>query len=245
MAVSTSHAQDKKPEKKEPPRIVVVTPLTIAPGKPTKLHVRGLRLDTVTEIRFQDPKITLRPQIKAKNKLTLSNKQEPTRIGDTQLDLELTLPADFFENSVTFVAVSPGGESPPHRLLLERAPPIAEKEPNNGFSQAQAIQFPLELAGTIDREQDVDVFRFEGQAGQRVVIQVLASRLGSPLDGVLALFDADGRILATDDDSAGKEDPRIDVRLPHAGSWFVSLLDAHDLGGAMYTYRLFGRVIPE
>ena len=51
--------------------------------------------------------------------------------------------------------------------------------------------------------QDVDVFRFEGRAGQRVVAEVLAARLGSPVDSFLTVYDAQGRVLAANDDHGG------------------------------------------
>ena len=57
--------------------------------------------------------------------------------------------------------VTPAGESPPYHLLVNDGTPLAaEREPNNGFEQAQPIQVPQVLDGAISQPQDVDVFTF-------------------------------------------------------------------------------------
>ena len=51
---------------------------------------------------------------------------------------------------------------------------------------------------------DWDVFQFTGKAGETIVAEVTARRLDSPLDSVLKLTDANGKLLAFNDDH---EDP--------------------------------------
>ncbi|HKI37674.1 MAG TPA: hypothetical protein VKA46_37830, partial [Gemmataceae bacterium] len=172
LAAATSlPAQDKKPpEKKDAPTVIVALPLGVPPGKATKVTLRGLKLDTATEVRFRAPKATAK--VVSKGKTTVPNMQEAKRVGDTQIEVEVTLPADVPEGAAEFTVVTPAGESAPHHLLVEKTiPVIAEKEPNNGFKQAQPIALPQAVDGVIGQNQDVDVFRFEGKAGQRVVIE--------------------------------------------------------------------------
>jgi hypothetical protein len=163
------------------------------------------------------------------------------RLGDTQVEMELTLPPDHPSQTVTVSVVTPAGESPAHPLLVERDPILAEKEPNNGFRAAQPIAFPLELQGSIGQPQDVDVFRFEGKAGQRLVVEVFAARFGSPLDPLLTLYDSGGQVVAGSDDVDGSTDARIDVALPRDGVYYLSVADANDQGGPHYLYRLSAR----
>jgi pre-peptidase len=92
--------------------------------------------------------------------------------------------------------------------------------------------------GAIGRNQDVDVFRIDGKAGQRVVIEVLASRYGSALDSFLSLHDGDGKLLETSDDIEGSKDSRIELTLPKDGPYFASVIDANDTGGPAHVYRL-------
>jgi Bacterial pre-peptidase C-terminal domain len=231
-------AQDKKPpEKKDAPRVIVALPLGIPAGKTTKVTLRGLKLDAATEVRF--PVVKATAKVVSKGKATVPNMQEAKHVGDTQIEVEVTLPADVPDGTAEFIVMTPAGESASHKLLVEKTiAVIAEKEPNNGFKQAQPITLPQAVDGAIGQNQDVDVFRFEGKAGQRVVIEVLAARYGSALDSFLSLHDADGKLLATCDDIEGSTDSRIEAMLPKDGAYFASIIDAHDTGGPAHVYRL-------
>lgn len=233
-------AQEKKPEKKDAPKVMLALPLGVPVGKAMKVTLRGLKLDAATEVRVPGTKATAK--VVGKGKAAVPNMQDAKKVGDTQVDVELTLPPETPAGTVGVVVVTPAGESPPHALLVEPTiPVVAEKEPNNGFKQAQPVQLPQAVDGVIGQALDVDVFRFEGKRGQRVVVEVLAARYGSALDSVLSLYDAGGRLLATNDDSDGSPDSRLDVALPGDGAYFVSLIDAHDQGGAAHVYRLVVR----
>src|SRR5207244_3159492 len=107
------------------------------------------------------------------------------------------------------------------------------------FKSAQAIALPIVIEGTIQRQTDVDVFRFEGKKGQKVFAEVLASRHGSPLDAMLTLHDAKGQQLAFNDDFAPEHrDAKIKLTLPADGVYYLSLIDAHDMGSNLHVYRL-------
>ena len=60
-----------------------------------------------------------------------------------------------------------------------------EQEPNNRQQEAQAVTLPMAINGRIDQPGDVDVFRFEGRAHEKIVAEVYARRLGSPMDSFL------------------------------------------------------------
>ena len=63
-------------------------------------------------------------------------KDDVARYGDTQIEIEATLSADYAGPTVTFTVVTPSGESPPHMLFVDHAPVVAEKKPNNSFQKA-------------------------------------------------------------------------------------------------------------
>jgi hypothetical protein len=234
-------AQGKKKEpKKVEPRVAMVIPLGASPGKTTKLTVRGLLLDRASALRFTDPKVTAK--ILSKGKAPVPDKN-PDKVGDTQLVAEVALPADLPGEPLSFVVVTAAGETKPHPILVETSLPVlAEKEPNDGFRQAQPIPVPVAVDGVIERPRDVDVFRFEGKAGQKLLLEVLAARHGSGLDSILTVYDADGREVGCNDDSEGSVDSRLEVTLPREGIYYASLIDAHDQGGPEHVYRLIVRV---
>jgi hypothetical protein len=121
---------------------------------------------------------------------------------------------------------------------------------NHTPETAQAIALPVVVNGRIGRPGEWDVYRFEGKLGQEVVAEVTARRLGSPLDSMLKLTDAGGRLLAFNDDHEDKgaglqthqADSYLRAKLPADGTYFVSLGDAQRQAGPEYAYRL--RVSP-
>jgi len=236
---STTIAQEKKkPDKKDTPRVAVVLPLGVVPGKTAKLAIRGRKLADATAVRFKNGRITAK--IVSKGAAPVPDKN-PDKVGDTQVVVEAAIPGDVAGN-LDFVVVTPAGESKPHMLLVEtRLPVIAEKEPNEGFRQAQPVKLPVVIEGSIDRQRDVDVFRFEGKAGQKIVIEVLAARHGSALDSIVTLYDAAGQQIASSDDTKDGLDSRLDVVLPATGVYHIALIDAHDSGGPIHVYRLLAR----
>ncbi|MFM8273579.1 MAG: PPC domain-containing protein, partial [Gemmata sp.] len=152
---------------------------------------------------------------------------------------ELELPKGAKPGEVALTAVGAAGESNAYPLLLrDGLSAVVEKEDNGGFDSAQAVALPCAVEGTIKSEKDVDVFRFEGKKGQKVRIEVQAARFGSPVDGLLSLYDADRKLIESCDDANGSADPALVVALPKDGAYFVTLIDAHDLGGANFGYRL-------
>jgi hypothetical protein len=121
-----------------------------------------------------------------------------------------------------------------------------EKEPNNGPSNAQPVTLPIIVNGRVDPAEDTDVFCFAGKAGQRIVAEVYARRLNSPLDSQLKLTDAAGKELAANDDFEDKAaglithqaDSWLCATLPADGKYYLHLRDAQHKGGPEYAYRL-------
>ncbi len=247
MGVPAGRAQDKKKDvKKTEPRVTMVIPLGATPGKTTKLTIRGLHLDKAKGIRFSDPKA--KAKILSMGSAAVPDKN-PEKVGDTQLVAEVTvppaepLPGGIPRKPLTVIVVTASGETKPHEILVEpNLPVLMEKEPNDGFRQAQSVPVPVAVEGVIERPRDVDVFRFEGRAGQRVQLEILAARYGSGLDSILTVYDAEGREVASNDDSKDSVDSRLEVTLPRNGPFYVSIIDAHDLGGPEHVYRLVIRV---
>jgi hypothetical protein len=61
------------------------------------------------------------------------------------------------------------------------------------------------------------------------------------LDSLLTLYDADGRIVASNDDVDGTADSRVEATLPRTGVYYVSVVDANDVGSPSNIYRLVTR----
>jgi hypothetical protein len=131
-------------------------------------------------------------------------------------------------------------------FAVETLPECLEREPNDAPDTAQPLTLPMIVNGRIDRPDDTDVFRFQGKAGQEIVAEVLARRLGSPLDSVLTLTDAGGRQLAYNDDYDDKgaglithqADSYLHATLAADGTYYLRIADMQHQGGPEYAYRL-------
>lgn len=131
-------------------------------------------------------------------------------------------------------------------FALDTLPESLDKEPNNEPAQAQRVRLPIIVNGRIDRPDDWDVFRVEGKAGESIVAEVHARRLDSPLDSLLKITDAGGKVLAFNDDceilgsglNTHDADSYVMVKLPADGAYFVHLGDTARNGGKEYAYRL-------
>jgi hypothetical protein len=131
-------------------------------------------------------------------------------------------------------------------FAIDTLPECLETEPNNEKRKAQSLVLPMIVNGRIDRSGDWDVFRFKGRAGEKIAIEVLARRLGSPLDSLLKLFGPDGKMVAANDDHIDKwlgllthySDSFVTLTLPDDGLYLLRLSDTQNKGGAAYSYRL-------
>lgn len=114
-----------------------------------------------------------------------------------------------------------------------------EVEPNEKVNEATAVIVPVTCSGKFDSVSDVDGYRFEGQAGHRLVFQITASKLGSPVDTYLTLKDRAGAVIARDDDGGGMPDARMEVTLPRSDDYVIYVRNQQRTGaGPQYFYRL-------
>ena len=125
-------------------------------------------------------------------------------------------------------------------------PEISEKEPNNGMKEAQSVKLPVIINGRIDAPGDVDVFAITCKAGAKVVAEVVARRLNSPVDSWLKVTDETGLQIAFNDDRDDKgagllthhADSYLTFTAPSSGQYFVFIGDSQKKGGPDYGYRL-------
>lgn len=224
-------ARTQKPAEKAPPspKVLYTIPLFVPAGVKTKVLLRGKNLDTVKTVTSDIE--GMKVKFVAARKAAPPNNYPVERLGDSEVEVEVELPKE--AKSLT-VELKLGDDK---ISLAVASDVIPEKEPNDGFAQPQEIAVPSSVAGTIGRERDVDVFRITGRAGEKLRIEVDAAKLGSPLDALLTLRDAAGHILESAD-AGQSQDPAIEFTIPKDGSYLISVIDANDLGGPQFGYRL-------
>lgn len=161
-------------------------------------------------------------------------------LGDAQGPIERTIkladqPDDRFE-----VFTEEGQPTPqPNYIRVSTFPNALETEPNNETAQATVVdaELPVALNGVIEQKGDIDYFKIKAKKGVPLDLSVFARRLRSPLDSVLAIYDAKGNRIQLNDD-AGSTDSYIRWAAPADGDYFISVKDQLDRGGPTYTYRV-------
>lgn len=137
-----------------------------------------------------------------------------------------------------------GGIPVDFSLKIDYWPEVFDLEPNNTPSNAQHLKAPMTVNGRINFEGDVDVYRIKG--GGRMVAEIEARSLGSPLDSILRLTDEAGNTIAENDDFEDltqsllthHADSHLTATLGGNGDHFLFVGDAQDSGGIDFAYRL-------
>lgn len=122
---------------------------------------------------------------------------------------------------------------------------VDETEPNDDFDNPDALEIGQTARGTIDPDFDADVWRFEGTAGQNIVIDVDAESLDSVLDSFLVLYlDQDLNEngfpdeIGFNDDFGESFDSRLEMTLPETGGYLIEIFDAFDDGAPDFVYQM-------
>ncbi len=98
------------------------------------------------------------------------------------------------EDAVIFRPETARGKSfEPLRLALGTEPEVDAAGTNRGIAQAQAIRLPVTVNGRLAAKGESHYFRFHARKGEKLVFEVNARRLGSDLDSVLEVLDANGK----------------------------------------------------
>jgi len=159
----------------------------------------------------------------------------------------LTVSAAKDESGVRHVAVqSKGLQSNAVPFIVDDLPTFEEVESNDSLATANPVALPVVINGRIEPSGDVDTFVFEGQSGQKVVAEVKARRLGSPLDSIVTVLNAKGTVMAENDDAGDRgaglvthqADSYLQVAIPADGRFLVQIRDVQGAGGREYSYRL-------
>lgn len=150
----------------------------------------------------------------------------------------ITLSVPAAEPGAVDLQIEAGGKrTNPVPFLVSDLPQALESESNDAPDRATPVTLPAGLNGRIEKEGDVDAFRFRASKGQAFTFEVLARRYGSSLDSVLQILDAAGKPLANNDDAVGK-DSRLDWTAPADGDYILQIADLHSRGGEAFVYHI-------
>lgn len=165
-----------------------------------------------------------------------------TLLGDAlgPQTVKVKLPSAEELAGATFWPFHAGPASPtplPLRVRSERSVP--EREPNDDASSlGEAISTPpVALNGVLQAPGDVDLWKVHFPAGVPFDVETFAARIGIATDPVLTLRDAEGRVVAENDDGA-EGDSKFRFVAPVEGDYRLEIRDQLRRGHEAAAYRL-------
>ena len=200
------------------PHTVAVSRVGMSPGEECVLRVRGTGLEGATSARIAGAKV------------------EIVERASGELKLRALLPKGTPEGIVKVEIVTPAGIATSELRVTDAAKVIAEKEPNDSPGRAQVVEVGKTIRGAIGAKDDVDVFTFTMEKGQKITVELFARRGGSLLSGPVKLYDSRRRAVVEFVQEGGK-DPSFVYFAQTAGRYFLAVLDGRGEGSEWHGYE--------
>lgn len=213
------------------PKITYVSPLGLPPGETVDLTLVGDNLAKPARLWTTLPVTHALADASSGN--TPKNGTDAKRVT-----YRTSVPKDILPAIYALRLTTGHGVSNLRLVMIDDLPTVSESSTNKSAAQAQPLELPVAVEGSAEPES-YDFYKFHAVAGQRLTAEVMARRLGTPLDAVLRLLDEQGRELAYSDDEEGSgADSRFAYRFAKTGDYYLELRDIRYQGGADYRYRL-------
>lgn len=209
------------------PAVSRVFPAGIQRGRVTEIAVSGERLEGLSGI-LGPPGLRL---------------VRVVSVDDKQARIELEAAPDAAPGIFSLHLLCKAGLSNPKLLAIDAWPQTTEQESNNTAASATPISTSTAVSAVLGAA-DLDFYRFDAKAGETLVIDVEARRLGSALAPAITLYDASGRELRhAAPASSGGQDARLVRFFPSDGAYLVRIHDRLYAGSDASVYRLrIGRI---
>jgi len=189
--------------------------LTLAPAKP--------KIDSI---------FPLGGKRGSKTRFELSGRGMPTETVEVELP---NAPDDTIAHRFQVA----GGASEPVLIELDNLNETNEAEPNNEIAQATLVSDGMVLNGRIGKPGDLDYFCIDAKKGESWTFDVLAARLGSPLDSVLVVIEGERDTNKLDDISRDVSDSQFTLQVRQDGRQTFRIEDRFaSRGGPSFGYRL-------
>src|SRR5262245_45328417 len=221
-------------------------PVAVQVGKSATIQVRSnFTLDGTHAVLLNRPGIRM---TYGEDKPIAAGATARTAVG-TPFRFNVEVPANQPPGLYEFRVATKKAVSSVGQLLVTELPVVNEENNENGTAAtAQKVSVPAAICGNCEANEDVDCFRFAGQAGQEITAQIYAQRVTNRLhnmvvrgpdiylmDPILTLYGPNGQVVAQNDNYFGG-DSFFHCKLPVAGDYVLEVRDARYAGNPRYTY---------
>lgn len=203
------------------PSVSRVVPSAIPPGYTVDVVLHGSGLEGPTALWTSIPATT-----------------ECVESAGDRATYRVTLPPEAQVGIAGLRVATRRGVSNLHLFMVDDLPTVAETAGNTNPGSAQLLAPPIAVDGACD-SLGFDYYRLTAKRGQRLSVDVVATRVGSAADPVVRLLDISGRELKWADDTPGAAgDCRFTYTFALDGEYRIELRDVAYEGGPTYRYRL-------
>lgn len=161
-----------------------------------------------------------------------------------EIKLKFTVAPDAQPGVRDFRIATPQGASTVGQLVVVRQPVILEAGENDSREKAQSISLPAAICGKVEKNEDVDFYKFHANAGQVFSFHVRSMRLQdrihdlqNHIDPILTIRNEQGTTLVANDNYF-YGDPFVHYRFEQAGDYFLEIRDVRYQGNQYWEYCL-------
>jgi hypothetical protein len=210
-------------------QLSTITPAGGTTGATVEVTVAGADQDDLIALVFSHPGVVATQVLTAAGEFDAA----PTPVNNKfKVVIAADVPAGIYEVRVS----GRFGLSSPRAFVVCTREQVLSSASNHSAEAAQEIQGDTEIVGITDASKR-DYFKLTLTAGQRVIVECLAQRIGSRANSLLTILDEQGQEVAQNNNGIG-EDSLVDFTASKAGTYMITVRDFVYRGGAEYFYRL-------
>ncbi len=200
-------------------------------GETMRVNLYGSNLEDLTVLHFTHPGIVAKPVLLPADAFWPEPRQDGSKF---EVMVAADVPPGVYEARVAgYFGLS---TARPFVVASKDSNEIAETGKNNSRETAMPLEINQIVTGAV-ASRGVDWFKFPAKADRRLIVDVVAERIDSRLDGMITLYDADGHEIARNRQRYGR-DPFLELSPDKDGEYYLALSDILYRGGGEHYYRL-------
>jgi len=208
-----------------------VQPQAARAGESVTVSIYGKNLEDLRELRFTHPGITAKPELLPADEFF---PQPRIKGANFAVSVASNVPPGIYEvRAVGYYGLS---TARPFVVAQANSNEVAEISDHSTQEKAMPIEVNSVISATANN-RGIDWYRIKGRVGKRLLINILAERIDSRLDGLLILYDPHGREVGRNRQRYGR-DPFLELNVKQDGDYLLAVSDILYRGGAEYFYRL-------
>ena len=220
------NSKDGKEVELPKPSIARVVPQGVPRGEITRVSVEGKDLMGVDSIEFESP--SLHAALAPRGKHT-SERVELLVFSDKTTPL----------GAHHFKIQNKSGTSNRHEIYIDNLPQLRLTADDDTLNRQASLQtLPINAWSTISKSGQTDTYTLKAEAGQGIVFDVAASKIGSKADLVMTLRDETGQPIASSQSFDNSRDPLLFHQFKASGRYQVCIEERFLKASPDHYYRM-------